>query len=516
MCELPFVKKCSWERQNDRRNSLDRTLKILNLAKMVLKLTFLFCCLLPLVITVSSMAGGDDSSAGLGIGFSPMPDGFLLVQFLSPDGPAQKAGVKVNDRLVAIEGRDIRTIRQDQLTLITRGAPGSKVKLLVQSPMEQPREVTVTRAKVTPPVAAGGPDQPARPPAANIPPENPLDPKPASLPRGVQKFHQVSLKDPAVKQIEALRFLVPDGWTAEGKIDWYPTMMQTTQIQLRIADAKSKVSIQFLPGQNFTSFVPPMPVADWSNQNGKIFLSRPITDPVAFVQAFWMPRELQHLRTGRLVNQTRLPKLEAELMRQFAGPGQAIANRLRYEYSGENNQPWEEDVTFGLIFSGQQVVSWQVGACTSVRAPKGQIDAQQAAIAAVLASFEFNPEWSATVYYTRQGWLNVIRESINQDIAMGRIQQQYLNEIHALGQQIQQDRWAHEDKIAESRREVLGGVETYHDAYTDRNFYMPAGAKGYWTNNKGEFLVTDQAAYDPNAGSTIEWKRMDRRDPMAR
>jgi len=39
MCELPFVKKCSWERQNDRRNSLDRTLKILNLAKMVLKLT---------------------------------------------------------------------------------------------------------------------------------------------------------------------------------------------------------------------------------------------------------------------------------------------------------------------------------------------------------------------------------------------------------------------------------------------------------------------------------------------
>ena len=24
------------------------------------------------------------------------------------------------------------------------------------------------------------------------------------------------------------------------------------------------------------------------------------------------------------------------------------------------------------------------------------------------------------------------------------------------------------------------------------------------------------AAYDPNAGSTIEWKRMDRRDPMAR
>ncbi len=489
----------------------------MTLARMLsplLRIVLVFSALM----MVRSADGAEPSEyVGVGIVYQRTPDGFFRVEAVAPGGPAERAGVHAGDRLVAVNNSDVRELEADDLPKLLRGQEGTQVNLRIQSPNEQPRELELTRRKVT---AAKVPDAPA--PADDPAPNPGAQPRPGTdtppaVPQGVIKFSQRSLRDPAVRNIDAFRFLVPEGWQAGGKIDWYPTMLQVTQVQLRIADPKTGVSIQLLPRQNFTSFDPPVPMQDGVNHNGKIFVSRPITDLPTFVKVFWVPNALKHLANAELVARTPLPKAEAEMMRQFGGPGRAIAAKLRYQFENDDHKVWEEDVTVGIIYSGQQgIVNWQTAAATSARAPKGQLDAQRAKIAAVEGSIDFNPEWSATNFYTRQGWLEVLRISISQDEAMGRIQTKYINEIHQLSEQMQRDRTEHADKIAESRREVLGGVETYHDAYSDRDYYMPAGWKGYWTDNKGELVISDQQTYDPNVGSTLQWTRMDRRDPMER
>jgi len=45
---------------------------------------------------------------------------------------------------------------------------------------------------------------------------------------------------------------------------------------------------------------------------------------------------------------------------------------------------------------------------------------------------------------------------------------------------------------------------------------MPGGWKDYWVKAQGEYLLSNEAGYDPNGGSNVSWKRMDRFDPGAR
>ena len=70
------------------------------------------------------------------------------------------------------------------------------------------------------------------------------------------------------------------------------------------------------------------------------------------------------------------------------------------------------------------------------------------------------------------------------------------------------------DRIAESQREYLGGVETYTDPFQRQGFYLPAGYKEYWANPKGEVILSEQTGYNPNVGDVNDWRKMERRDPM--
>jgi hypothetical protein len=110
----------------------------------------------------------------------------------------------------------------------------------------------------------------------------------------------------------------------------------------------------------------------------------------------------------------------------------------------------------------------------------------------------------------RQG----LQQQMADTAAFGRKLQDYTAHIRQLGQQMHEERMKSFDRIAESQREYLGGVETYNDPYQRQAVYMPAGYKEYWVNQKGEVVLSEQAGYNPNVGDVNDWRKMERRDPM--
>ena len=160
------------------------------------------------------------------------------------------------------------------------------------------------------------------------------------------------------------------------------------------------------------------------------------------------------------------------------------------------------------------VAMWNVQRAYTCVAPKGGLDANVALIKAVVANASFTPEWLATYSVVQQLRRQGLQQQMADTAAFGRKLQDYTAHIRQLGQQMHEERMKSFDRIAESQREYLGGVETYTDPFQRQGFYLPAGYKEYWANPKGEVILSEQTGYNPNVGDVNDWRKMERRDPM--
>lgn len=84
---------------------------------------------------------------GIGIGVRKAPGQPLLVTGLVPNGEAEKAGIKVLDKITAVDGRDITPLNDEEASALIRGEEGTAVALTVNPADGGPsREVTAKRA----------------------------------------------------------------------------------------------------------------------------------------------------------------------------------------------------------------------------------------------------------------------------------------------------------------------------------------------------------------------------------
>lgn len=198
--------------------------------------------------------------------------------------------------------------------------------------------------------------------------------------------------------------------------------------------------------------------------------------------------------------------------RQRGGPADAAAYRLRYQFR-QNGQTGEEDVFLALLDAGSaELVSWYVDFAYSVRAPQGEIDGNHGVISTVVASRTTTPEWEGTYRLVQQLFTQGLRQQIADTAALGRTLAEHRAASAALQQQVT-ERNASPDRIADLRRESLGGVETYVDPVNQELVRLPVGWNEYWVNPQGEYLTTDQPGFDPNTIDNRGWQRLQPRDP---
>jgi C-terminal peptidase prc len=94
---------------------------------------------------------GDYDYVGIGILSTVVPDRDLItIIFTFPGSPAEQAGIEWHDNILAVDGHPIvdeTGYRRDLL----RGPEGSSVELTVQTPGQEPRNVTVQRKNINGP-----------------------------------------------------------------------------------------------------------------------------------------------------------------------------------------------------------------------------------------------------------------------------------------------------------------------------------------------------------------------------
>jgi carboxyl-terminal processing protease len=97
---------------------------------------------------------------GIGVSVAPqiVANRGLLIERVFNSSPAARAGLKAGDMIVAVDGRELRSVSAETATSLIRGLPGTNVRLgIEQAPAKRarrpaPQSVRITRAVVSEPV----------------------------------------------------------------------------------------------------------------------------------------------------------------------------------------------------------------------------------------------------------------------------------------------------------------------------------------------------------------------------
>jgi hypothetical protein len=348
-----------------------------------------------------------------------------------------------------------------------------------------------------------------RPPNQTTSPSSPQPGGSVTTLQGTLRFRPQTIRDPAAGNIAALTFLVPDGWQAQGAVQWLPEWERLAHLATTVSDPATGITIDWLPIQDFIWFDAPAgfsaPIG--GNYQGKAYVP-PISDPGQFVSQFWMPNVLAHLRNARLVNTTQVPAVAQAFVAGFGGPAQAGAYRLRYEFE-QNGQTWQEDVFFALLYSaGQGLTSWYVNFAYAVQAPTGVIDANEGVISTVIASRTTTPEWEGNYRLVQRLFTQGLQQQIADTEAFGRLLAQYRAQSQQLQAEVTAERQASQDRIADLQGQSLEGIDTYVSPIDGSYVELPQRWVEYWVNPKGEYLTSDTPGFDPNQVDNEGWQRL--------
>jgi carboxyl-terminal processing protease len=89
----------------------------------------------------------DGSFVGLGIELKALGGGLVIVRVIS-GSPAEQAGARAGDRIVAIDGRQTSQYTTDQAANLLQGPEGTVCNLVVAAPGEAQRQLAVRRQRV--------------------------------------------------------------------------------------------------------------------------------------------------------------------------------------------------------------------------------------------------------------------------------------------------------------------------------------------------------------------------------
>ncbi|HEV7936794.1 MAG TPA: S41 family peptidase [Solirubrobacteraceae bacterium] len=93
------------------------------------------------------------SFAGIGVSVDPKTAGLEVVHVFN-SSPAQRAGLKPGETIVAVDSRSLHGVPADTATALIKGPPGTNVELTVKPVHGAPHTLTVTRAIISEPVVA--------------------------------------------------------------------------------------------------------------------------------------------------------------------------------------------------------------------------------------------------------------------------------------------------------------------------------------------------------------------------
>lgn len=337
----------------------------------------------------------------------------------------------------------------------------------------------------------------------------------------LQKFYTYSYIDPMVG-IEVFRFLIPGDWKAEGAIKWEAVPALPARVNFRFYDTKSLSEFNLFPTQDY--FWTDNQMFLYTNPPGSLRFGTPVAQPIDLHTAFTrviIPKFRGEVSDLELVEEKEVP----ELVKLAKGPptqgvtALAEAGKMRIEYN-ENGKEMEEEFYAavsqfiinlpGSYYSpGYYINYWYIDLIFSFKAEKGRLDAQTKLFQTMLYSFKVNPQWYAKVANVKEQLAQMVIQNIQ---AVGRMSQ-IITQASSEMREDQQRSWEYRqeinDKIAQNFSDYVRGVDQYYDPFAEKRVELPTGYKNVYSNNLGEYILTDDPNYNPNVGSNLTWQKLD-------
>jgi hypothetical protein len=316
--------------------------------------------------------------------------------------------------------------------------------------------------------------------------------------------------DPLVKT-NALQLLVPAGWKTSGGIVWHHDKATLAHLEMRCFDPASLQQVEFLPLMPFVwepDFVFAYPPG--SNYVGNE-MQAPIEDVQKFITTFVVPR-YRAKHPAKVVGFQALPDLAGMVaLKEKAKDGlerKVLAGRTRVE-STVNGQPVEEDIYCVLTFVrnplNQRVVAWGTERIYAIRSAKGQLQADAPLLLAVAQSPRWERDWFNLFVQISQMWFADALQNIRNEGILTQIIAKTNREISEARFKMWRSWQEGRDKATQQFCQAIAGVESYHSPYHNYPVELPSGYHNAWVGPHGQYLLSAEVGFDPNANSSVTW-----------
>lgn len=319
--------------------------------------------------------------------------------------------------------------------------------------------------------------------------------------------------------LEAFSILVPQGWQVSGGVTWVPTRPAApAQIGLQLANPNGLEAFEAFPSLYFTWT--DNPLIQMTKPVGSLYFGFEVLQPMparAAMRQIVLPR-YRRIQGLAVVDEGPAPELQQVANRNQLAQMQGMqysndAVRVRLHYS-QNSQAIAEEMSGAAEynrmavpgpFGGMGDIHWSLGYLTSFRAARERLESYAGLYRAIFASVKFNPAWSAVVQQAIQGLTSNTIRGIHQIGALSRQISRDFNEISDMNMRGWQERSAISDGISEKFSQTIRGVDPYFDPNTGRNVELPSGYKQAWSTPSGDYILSDDANFNPNIDSTQTW-----------
>jgi hypothetical protein len=335
------------------------------------------------------------------------------------------------------------------------------------------------------------------------------------------KFKSFEYTDTQGTGIEAFSLLIPTGWQADAGITWVldnPGMPATSF--LKVVNSIGKEEFNVYPNQSF--FWSDDPLTQQLKPIGSKYFGMEVLPNVSAEEALTeivIPRlrpdlvDYQVIGSGLLENSSSSQTLDQGVTTTSEGA------KIRLEYN-QNGTAMEEEI-YCLVeainipvqsFSGTKMqIDWYIDHIASFKAEKGQLDANTKLFQTMAYTLKLNPLWfskyNQVINYLVQAQIQQI-QSAGQ---LSRIIAQTNDEISSDMMDSYYQRQAVDDRIAEDFSQYMRGVDSYYDPVGQESVELPSGYQNAWANDLGEYILADSASFDPNVGSNLKWKKLDKK-----
>jgi len=338
------------------------------------------------------------------------------------------------------------------------------------------------------------------------------------------RFKSVSCVDQQGTGGEAFSMLIPADWAFQGGAQWLmnnPGMPAV--IAFRVRNPHGVEMFEAFP--NLPFYWTNNPMVAMSFPVGSFYYGNEVRPPgpaLDVVREIVVPRYRGQLPGLRVVDQEHLPELAQEMQASSpvapANLTSADGARVRIQYQ-VGSEMVEEDL-FGVVevseqrapflMGGVQHVFWMADYLFSFRALAGHLDGLSDVFTSMVRSFRLNPAWYSRYTQVSQYMIQNQIQQIHHIGQISRMISRTSDQISDMVMSSYQQRQRTIDRLSEQFSQAIRGVDEYRDPLGGQSVELPGGYRRGWTNGLGEYILSDDATFNPNVGSTANWEPLER------